>query len=91
MKITTTILAVHENGGEAFEWAISPVLAARAMDGLTKGYDVVAHVHNLDSTATVKIVGAYFAPKGQHKKVLDIEFFAAGSWQGENKQEGQER
>ena len=36
MKITTTILAVHENGGEAFEWAIGPVLAARAMDGLTK-------------------------------------------------------
>ena len=90
MKITTTILAVHENGGEAFEWAISSVLAARAMDGLAKGYDAIAHVHNLDGIAAVKIVGAHFAPKGQHKKVLNIELFATGSWQGENGQEEQE-
>ena len=90
MKITTTILAVHENGGGAFEWAISSVLAARAMDGLAKGYDVIAHVHNLDGIAAVKIVGAHFAPKGQHKKVLNIELFATGSWQGENGQEEQE-
>ena len=90
MKVTTTILAVNENGGEAFEWAISPVLAARAMDGLAKGHDVIAHVHNLDGIAAVKIVGAHFAPKGQHKKVLDIELFAAGSWQGENGQGEQE-
>jgi len=30
------------------------------------------------------------SPKSQRKKVLNIELFAAGSWQGENGQEEQE-